>query len=673
MPFRSKMIVGIALIEALFLSAILISSLAVLSQSQRHALALRARSDARLFGAACANALISEDVASLRRIVREVAREPGVVYAAARDGRGRVLARAGRAETRVLIRRVDHIAVDGTRYGEVEVGLSPHGFGATLRADQRRILVIAVSEMLLAGLFSWLLGGYLMRQITALESGTARIANGEFGFRLPLAGRDELARLIAGFNAMSAKLADLQAIADRRHQEVVALNAQLEARVHERTQTLADTNRKLAYLATHDSLTGLPNRILLKDRLLQAIRAQRRDERPFVLMILDLDGFKDINDATGHEAGDRLLQVMAQRLVANARESDTVARLGGDEFALLLPAVAAPEHAEARARSFLGALAEPVTLGAETVRITASAGAAFCPRHGEDVGDLLRRADCAMYEAKRKRLGYALFETAMEAEGNDRLHGKADLERALTHGELLLHYQPRVDLASGTTRGVEALVRRQHPTLGLLAPARFVPVAERAHLSEALTLEVLRQAAHQARCWADAGHPLPVAVNISAINLEDTQFPQHVERLLREAGIAPSLIEMEMSETALMRDPERVQQTIRFLNGQGVKVSIEGFGSDDSSLFHLRGLPIAGIAIDKSFLTDLQANRNDRVIVRSIIDLGHGLGLTVVGKGIETESVRAILADLGCDIGQGDHFAQPLAVTDFEAWWRWQR
>ncbi len=669
MSFRTKMIAGIALIQALFLFAILMSSLAVLARSRDQALKIRAVSDARLFATAAANALVSEDMGALQRLVRQVVRNRGVVYAAAWDGDGRLLAQAGAGAGRPhTFRAVTSVAVDGTSYGKVEVLLRHRGFGRVLAAARRRIVAIALGELLLVGLVSWLFGRYLMRRIGAIEAGTARIARGEFGFQLPTEGDDELARMIAGFNAMSVQLQALQDEAARRHHEVLTLNERLEERVHERTEALAVANRELEYLAMHDPLTGLPNRILLQDRLLQAIRAASRQPASFALMIMDLDGFKDVNDSMGHEAGDRLLQETAKRLTGQLRQSDTAVRLGGDEFAILLPTVARDIDAGAIARKLLRALEEPMVLGDQTVRVTASVGAVLFPAHGDDVSTLLRRADRAMYEAKRERHGFLVFAPVMEEEGDDRVRLQADLEHAIRHGELVLHYQPKVDLVTGKTSGAEALVRWNHPTLGMLPPARFVPLAERTRLIEPLSLYVLRTAAVQARAWADAGRPLPIAVNISAINLGDGEFVGHVERILTDAGVSPDLIELEVTETALMRDPECAEAVIRALSNLGVRVSIDDFGTGYSSMAYLRKLTVARIKIDKSFVMDMGVNRNDGVIVRSIIDLGHSLGLKVVGEGVETADAMAVLASLGCDYAQGYHLARPMDAEAFDAW-----
>ena len=670
MSFRLKMIMGIACVEAVFLLAILMSSLAVLTRSEHQALATRAGNDARLFGTAAADALISEDLSSLRRITRAVVHTRGVVYAAAWDGSDRLLAAAGRGYHRRNTTAVYAIRIDGVPYGKVAVWLSDHGFGAVLAAARARIVAIALGELLLVGLVSWLLGSYLMRQIARIEAGTARIARGEFGFLLPVSGGDELARMVAGFNAMSIKLQELQAEADRRYQETQALNEKLEGRVQERTLALATANRELEYLAMHDPLTSLPNRILLQDRLAQAIRAARRAPAPFALMVMDLDGFKDVNDTLGHAAGDLLLQETAMRVTKTLRQSDTAARLGGDEFALLLPTVAGPVDAEAVARKLLRAVEEPVSVGGQTVQVTASLGVALFPVHGDDVGGLLRRADRAMYEAKRGRLGLAIFKKDMEDEGDDRLRLQGDLQRAIANGELILYYQPKIDLASGKISGAEALVRWQHPTLGLLAPDRFIPLAERTRLIGPLTFYVVRAAARQARAWRDAGRPLAIAVNISAINLEDAQFADHVAQILQDVGVDPDMIECEVTETALMRDPDLARKTIEALSKIGVRVSIDDFGTGYSSMTYLRKLAVAAVKIDKSFVIDMGVSRNDTVIVRSVIDLGHNLGLKVIGEGVENAETMAALTSLGCDFAQGYHLTRPLDAEAFDAWRR---
>ncbi len=669
LSFRTKMIAGIALIQILFLLAILMSGLTVLSQSRAQALMTRVKGDARLFATASANALVSDDIGALRRIVRQVMRNRGVIYAAAWDGDGRPLAHAGRAiEGAHVYRAQASVMVDKTSYGKVEIEVRDRRFGPILVRASHRILAIALGEIMLVGLASWLFGRYLMRQVAAIEAGVARIASGELGFQLPVAGHDELARMIIGFNTMSAQLKTLQDEATREHHEVLAANERLERRVYERTEELAVANRELEYRAMHDPLTGLPNRILLQDRLFQAIRAGHREATPFALMILDLDGFKDINDGLGHEAGDLLLQEVARRIVARLRQSDTAARLGGDEFALLLPGVANGADAEIVARKLLDALRVPTAIGDQAVSVTASCGAVLFPSHGDEGSTLLRHADRAMYEAKRTRQGFLSFAPAMDEAGDDRLRLQVGLERAIRHGDLVLHYQPTVNLATGEVSGAEALVRWPHPVLGMLAPARFVPLAERTDLIGPLTFFVLRQAATQARAWAERGRRLAVAVNVSAVSLSDSGFADRVERILQEAGVAPGLIELEVTETALMRDPERAQAAIRALSGFGVHVAIDDFGTGYSSMAYLRRLAVAKIKIDKSFVMDMGVSRNDSVIVRSIIDLGHSLGLKVIGEGVESAETMAILAGLGCDYAQGFHIARPMGAEAFDTW-----
>jgi EAL domain-containing protein (putative c-di-GMP-specific phosphodiesterase class I) len=275
-----------------------------------------------------------------------------------------------------------------------------------------------------------------------------------------------------------------------------------------------------------------------------------------------------------------------------------------------------------------------------------------------------------MYEAKRGRRGFLLFAPAMDEEGDDRLRLQVDLDHAIQHGELVLHYQPKIDLVTGKLSGAEALVRWQHPVLGMLPPARFVPLAERTHLIGPLTFHVLRLAATQARAWAEQGRPLPIAVNVSAINLDDGGFVDSVDHILKDVGVAAGLIELEVTETTLMRDPERARAAIQALNELGVRVAIDDFGTGYSSMTYLRKLAVAKIKIDKSFVMDMSVSRNDNVIVRSIIDLGHSLGLKVVGEGVETADTMAVLASLGCDYAQGFHLARPMSAEAFEAWWQ---
>jgi diguanylate cyclase len=425
---------------------------------------------------------------------------------------------------------------------------------------------------------------------------------------------------------------------------------------------LADSHR----MAITDSLTGLPNRRLFNDRAEQAVlRARRRGERVGLLMI-DLDRFKDVNDTLGHHAGDVLLRGIARRLPPTLRESDTVARMGGDEFAVLLPGVEDAGAAEAVARTLSRAIREPITVEGLSLDTEASIGIALFPDHGEDVAELLRRADVAMYSAKADQSAHALYGPARDNYCPERLALMGELRRAMEADELVLHFQPKVDLASDDLAGVEALVRWDHPERGLLPPGDFVPFAEHTTLIKPLTLHILGRALDQCRIWEAEGRGMAVAVNVSARNLLDPDFADAVAAHLERAGVAPGRLELEITETALMANPQRALEVLQRLSAMGVSLSIDDFGSGYSSLGYLRHLPVDVLKIDASFVINMASSPADAMIVRSTIDLARNLGLKVVAEGIEDPAVYELLRDLGCDLGQGYLIGRPVAPDDLD-------
>jgi diguanylate cyclase (GGDEF)-like protein len=416
-------------------------------------------------------------------------------------------------------------------------------------------------------------------------------------------------------------------------------------------------------LALHDGLTGLPNRELLRDRLGQAVEAARRTGDTVVVMLMDLDHFKEVNDTLGHHHGDRLLEEVARRLRAALRESDTVARLGGDEFAVLLPRVPRAGDATVVAGQLLGALREPFAIDAVSLDIDASVGIAVAPAHGDDVEALLRRADAAMYEAKQSRRGFALFEPRMDTHSPRRLLLAAGLQEAIAHGRIDLRYQPVAELATGRITGVEALARWEHPQLGVVGPAEFVPIAQQTGLTSALTGLVLERAIEQLREWKEDGLQLSVAVNLCARSFLDTRLPDEIARLLDRAGVEPGRLGLELTERMLQADPPRAAATLERLGEVGISLSIDDFGTGYTSLANLKTLPVDVIKVDKSFVRDMATEPADAAIVRSIVDLAHNLGLRVVAEGVESEAAWRALAALGCDLAQGYLLARPLTAA----------
>ncbi len=429
-----------------------------------------------------------------------------------------------------------------------------------------------------------------------------------------------------------------------------------------------EAQRALEHQALHDALTGLPNRTLFHDRVQQAIRVGHREKRPAAVMIMDLDRFKEVNDTMGHHNGDIVLCEIAKRLQSTLRESDTIARLGGDEFAVLLPTVPETAGADQVASKLLKALEQPFTLDGLALDVSGSIGISLYPEHGEDATALMQRADVAMYAAKQARAGYEVYASANDPYTANRLKLMTELRRAIEGEGLVLHYQPKIDLRSGMVTGVEALVRWRHPRHGLLAPDKFIPLAEHTGLIKPLTLHLLEVALVQCRAWHGAGLDLSVALNLSVRNLLDRQFTEQVARRLSQWSVAPGWIELEITENAIMADPVCAKAVLSQLNDMGIKLAVDDFGTGYSSLSYLMQLPVDQIKIDKSFVIDMAKDENAAVIVRSIIDLARNLHLQVVAEGVETKPICEQLATLGCELAQGYYIARPMAATDLPAW-----
>jgi diguanylate cyclase (GGDEF)-like protein/PAS domain S-box-containing protein len=425
----------------------------------------------------------------------------------------------------------------------------------------------------------------------------------------------------------------------------------------------------LVQQARHDALTGLPNRILLQERLDAAIARLHQDCTPLALLLLDLDRFKEVNDALGHAVGDAVLQQVAQRLRAAVRAEDTIARLGGDEFALLL-VDAEQSSALQVAEAVRSALINPIEVGGLILDIGASIGIALGPQHGQENGTLLRRADLAMYAAKRAGRGIGVYAPELDRDNAERLALSGELRGAIERDELILHYQPKVALQDGRIFGVEALVRWQHPTRGLLQPDQFIPLAEQAGLIEPLTYWVLRTARAQQAAWQLAGVELNMAVNLSAQSLRDSNLLCVVEgALARHSGVRAGF-ELELTESVLMSDPARAGTLLAGLRALGVRIAVDDFGTGYSSLAYLKRLPIDDLKIDRYFTRDMATDSRDRALVKATIDLGHTLGLRVVAEGVEDAMSLELLRRMRCDDAQGYYISRPVAPDALRRWLR---
>lgn len=424
----------------------------------------------------------------------------------------------------------------------------------------------------------------------------------------------------------------------------------------------------MEYLALHDNLTGLPNRTLVMDRLDHAIIASRRDGKPLALLLLDLDRFKEINDTLGHAVGDSLLAEVGQILSEPLRESDTVARLGGDEFAILLPSVSGLAQARDIAERVAGTLARPFPVEGITVEVGVSIGVVLYPDHGADASELMRGADVAMYVAKRDHANVAVYDEDKDHHSVRNLSMSGELRQAMDVDDLILFYQPQIDVATGGLVGAEALLRWDHPRHGLVAPEEFIALAEQTGLIRPLTRWVIGKALTQLSAWRERDLNIGLSINLSPRNLHEEGLADSIGELVKKHGLRPELITLELTENAIMTDPERALSAIRNLKACGVRLAIDDFGTGYSSLAYLKAFPVDEIKIDKSFVMNMADDRNDEVIVRSTIDLAHNLGLSVVAEGVESELHLQTLRGLGCDIGQGFHIGRPLCIEEFHQW-----
>jgi diguanylate cyclase (GGDEF)-like protein/PAS domain S-box-containing protein len=427
------------------------------------------------------------------------------------------------------------------------------------------------------------------------------------------------------------------------------------------------TAMQIIHSAHHDYLTGLPNRTLLNDRIGRAIAQAQRSKKKVVVLFLDLDGFKHVNDSLGHPVGDKLLQSVGKRLSDCIRTGDTVSRQGGDEFIVLLTEVTELMDASVKAGKILKALAEAHSTDHHELHVTGSIGISVYPDDGVDAETLIKNADTAMYQAKANgRQSYQFFKSAMNVRAVERQSIEEGLRRALNQGELELHFQPKVNLKTRTITGAEALLRWTHPTKGSVSPAEFISVAEDSGLIVPIGSWVLREACKQAHAWADAGlPPLTIAVNVSAMEFANDDFLENAFSILQETGMSPNRLELELTESVLMKHVESAVSVLQALRNKGIRVAVDDFGTGYSSLSYLRKFPVDALKIDKSFTSQISSDGEDSIIVKAVIAMAHSLKLKVIAEGVETLDQLQFLCAHRCDEAQGYHFSRPLPAGQF--------
>jgi diguanylate cyclase (GGDEF)-like protein len=499
-------------------------------------------------------------------------------------------------------------------------------------------------QTLLMGLAAVSLGGSLIgsifiargitRPLNRLAKGAARISRGDYSQPIEIASGDEIGAVAHAFNRMR--------------------------------EGIESHEKEILRLAYEDRLTGLPNRALFNDRLAGAVNLARRTGTPLTVMLMDLDRFKHINDTLGHTIGDNVLREVATRLRAALRESDTIARLGGDEFGVLLPTGNEDRIGEV-VRKILRAIEQPIEAEGQWLDVGASIGIARFPEHGDKPDTLISRADVAMYLAKAANSEFAFYDATHDGTQQEQLSLLGELRRAMDRQELRVYFQPKIDLRTGRTRGVEALVRWMHPMRGLVPPIEFMPFAERTGFVRTVTRFVLETALTRCGQWLAQGIRLSVSVNISVRDLQNTDLPDIVASLLASCAVPPELVCLEITESSFMENPQRALHTLGRLRALGIRLSIDDFGTGFSSLAYLRKLRVHEIKVDRTFIAAME-DSDDMVIVRSTIELAHNLGLQVVAEGIEDEKSLARLRAMGCDEAQGFFMSRPLPEERLLEW-----
>lgn len=529
--------------------------------------------------------------------------------------------------------------------------------------EKKKVLIlgikVAVIGMIFIAAVGFLTGFLLTRRLELLSHAAKKIKEGELNIQTNLKGSDELAILGQTFDGMVISFKDTVDKLKTGEKDLRDARNELESKVIERTSELARANRELERLALHDPLTGLPNRVLLLNKLHKAIE----EELMFAVLMIDLDRFKEVNDTLGHDIGDKLLIQVSARIKKILRKSDTVARLGGDEFSILLADVNQDE-AISIADKIVDILSKKFFISGHTFNISGSIGISIFPLHGTDSSALLKCADTAMYIAKRNHLGHVLYDANNNRHSGEHLSLHTELRNAIDNNELLLHYQPQVSLKNGQLTGVEALVRWQKDTQ-IIYPEKFIPYAEKTGLIRDITKWVINAAIQQIAEWQSIDLDIKISINLSFRDLDDDSLVSYIRDVLNTWNTHPEKLVLEITETSVMEDPNRTLEVLHQLNNMGLGVSIDDFGTGYSSMMYLKKLPIKEIKIDRSFVTDLLNNEDSLVIVQSIIDLAHNLAMSVTAEGVEDNNVYEKLRLLNCDVCQGYFIGHPLPKDDF--------
>jgi diguanylate cyclase (GGDEF)-like protein len=550
--------------------------------------------------------------------------------------------------------------------GYVRLGLSFERQQENFRAQMLGALTVVGLLVVVAVIATLLLTRGLVAPMRRLMRAARAVGSGRLDVYVPAKSSDELGLLTHTFNHMTQRLSESQA-------EVANYQRTLEEKVAQRTKELEVATAHAYKLAQHDILTGLPNRSLLNQRLKQILAQALRDSTQVACLFLDFDHFKRINDTLGHDAGDQLLQAIAQRLTKAVRESDTVARLGGDEFVLILPSLSAADatfEVMAVISRVRDSFMEPFHLSDQIPTLTCSIGVAIYPVDAPDVVTLIKQADTAMYAAKESgRNAYQFFTADMNARVQKRLQLETDMRRALEDNDFFLVYQPQIEMQTGRPRGVEVLLRWRDRERGLVPPEEFIPVAEESGMIRPLGVRVLHEACRQVVRWHRENLILRLSVNLSVQQMQHENWVGVVQDALRESGLSPLYLDFEITESIIITHADKTLPTLHELKHMGVTITVDDFGTGYSSLSYLARLPIQGVKVDQRFVHGLEQNRNDEAIAQAIIALSHSLGLRCTAEGVETDAQFNFLREHGCEEAQGHLITPPLTGDEVHGWW----
>ena len=672
MSLKYRIAVVIFLLEAAMMSIVFYTTVSRSQEINERQLEVNEKVILDLIGDLSRFALFTFEYDDLQTYIEKIAEDPHVVKVLIIDRNDRVTASSSVSDIGLPTPELKNTSYEYWLLKEVKNASGILGnvavnySNAELIAAKKEVLFlgirVALSGMTIIAIVGVLTGYLLTRRLEVLSNAARRIKEGHLDVQTNLSGRDELALLGQTFDGMVTSFKVTIDKLRSGENELRKARDELETRVDERTLALATANKELERLAMHDPLTNLPNRALLLLRLQQAIERSQQQRSTFATLMMDLDRFKEVNDTLGHDVGDELLVKVSARVSKLLRKTDTVARIGGDEFAIILSDVT-QEQAVSISEKIGACLSSEFAVENHKFNIGCSIGVAMFPEHGVDSSVLLKCSDLAMYVAKRNHLNHEVYDAAEYQQSESKLSLHTSLQKAIEQDELLLHYQPKVDLRTGALIGVEALVRWQHDD-HLIYPDKFIPYAEKTGLIRNLTKWVLNAALKQQSKWRSVGENLKMSVNLSFRDLDDHSLIDYISESLDRWQIDPEDLVLEITETSVMEDPNHTLEILRQLDEMGLGISIDDFGTGYSSLMYLKKLPVDEIKIDRSFVADLLSNSDSLVIVRSIIDLAHNLGMSVTAEGVETLEVWEKLSSLGCDISQGYYSGPPMSSED---------